>query len=97
MGKPILMKGNEALAEAALIAGCRHYFAYPITPQNEVSAYLALRLPEVEDAVSLVSRISGVRDALVRRIRDHHRGDLDPLIDALQLAHEAEQLGSDNS
>jgi len=48
MGKPILMKGNEALAEAALIAGCRHYFAYPITPQNEVSAYMALRLPELD-------------------------------------------------
>ena len=47
MGKPILMKGNDALAEASIIAGCRHYFAYPITPQNEISAYLALRLPEV--------------------------------------------------
>jgi 2-oxoglutarate ferredoxin oxidoreductase subunit alpha len=47
MGKPILMKGNEAMAEAALIAGCRHYFAYPITPQNEVSAYMSQRLPEV--------------------------------------------------
>ena len=47
MGKPMLMKGNEALAEAAIIAGCRHYFAYPITPQNEVSAYMAQRLPEV--------------------------------------------------
>ena len=43
----ILMKGNEALGEAALIAGCSHYFAYPITPQNEIPAYLAKRLPEV--------------------------------------------------
>ena len=35
--KRVLMKGNEALAEAAIIAGCRHYFGYPITPQNENS------------------------------------------------------------
>ena len=44
----ILMKGNEAVGEAAIIAGCRHYFAYPITPQNEIPAYMAKRLPEVD-------------------------------------------------
>ncbi len=33
-----LMKGNEAIGEAAIIAGCRHYFGYPITPQNELPA-----------------------------------------------------------
>ena len=43
-----LMKGNEALGEAAIIAGCLHYFAYPITPQNEVSEYLSKRLPQVD-------------------------------------------------
>ena len=48
MGKKMLMKGNEALAEAAVIAGCRHYFAYPITPQNEIPAYMARRMPEVD-------------------------------------------------
>ncbi len=47
MSEKILMKGNEALAEAAIIAGCRYFFGYPITPQNEVPAYFALRLPEV--------------------------------------------------
>ncbi len=41
------MKGNEALAEAAVRAGCRMYFGYPITPQNEVSEYLSFRLPQV--------------------------------------------------
>lgn len=42
------MKGNEALAEAAIAAGCRHYFGYPITPQTEMGAYLAERsTPEV--------------------------------------------------
>ena len=37
----MLMKGNEALAEAAIQAGCHHFFGYPITPQTEVAAYLA--------------------------------------------------------
>jgi len=43
----ILMKGNEAVAEAAVRAGCRAYFGYPITPQTEISEYLSKRLPEV--------------------------------------------------
>ena len=47
MAQPVLMRGNEAIAEAAIIAGCRHYFAYPITPQNEIAAYMARRMPEV--------------------------------------------------
>ncbi|HOB21907.1 MAG TPA: 3-methyl-2-oxobutanoate dehydrogenase subunit beta, partial [Bacillota bacterium] len=42
----VLMKGNEALAEGALAAGCRYFFGYPITPQNELPAYLAKRLPQ---------------------------------------------------
>jgi 2-oxoglutarate ferredoxin oxidoreductase subunit alpha len=41
------MKGNEAIAEAALHAGAKHYFCYPITPQSEVAEYLARRMPEV--------------------------------------------------
>jgi len=47
MGK-ILMKGNEAIGEAAIRAGCLNYFAYPITPQSEVAEYLSRRMPEVE-------------------------------------------------
>jgi len=46
----ILMCGNEALAEAAIIAGVDAYFGYPITPQNEVTAYMSKRMPE-EDRV----------------------------------------------
>ena len=42
-----LMKGNEAIGEAAICAGVLHYFAYPITPQSEVAEYLCWRLPEV--------------------------------------------------
>lgn len=44
--KRVLMCGNEALAEAAIVAGCDAYFGYPITPQNEISAYMSRRMPE---------------------------------------------------
>ncbi|MCX7703879.1 MAG: 3-methyl-2-oxobutanoate dehydrogenase subunit VorB [Planctomycetota bacterium] len=47
MGKRVLFAGNEAIGEAAIIAGCRCYFGYPITPQNELTAYMAMRLPQV--------------------------------------------------
>lgn len=40
------MKGNDAIGEGAILAGCRHFFGYPITPQSEVTHYLAKRLPE---------------------------------------------------
>jgi len=46
MGK-VLMKGNEAIGEAAIRAGCLNYFGYPITPQSEVAEYLSRRMPEV--------------------------------------------------
>ena len=42
------MKGNEAIGEAAIRAGCLNYFAYPITPQSEVAEYLARRMKEVD-------------------------------------------------
>ena len=45
-----LMKGNEAIAEAAVRAGCRGFFGYPITPQNEVPEYMSRRMPEVGGA-----------------------------------------------
>ncbi len=48
MNKKILMKGNEAIAEAAIQAGCRFYAGYPITPQNEIPEYMSRRMPEVE-------------------------------------------------
>ena len=41
------MKGNEAIAEAAVRAGCRFFAGYPITPQNEIPEYLSRRLPEL--------------------------------------------------
>jgi len=66
MSDKILMKGNEAMAEAAIIAGCRFYFAYPITPQNEVPAYMSKRMPQVdgtflqaESEIAAVSMVMG--------------------------------------
>ena len=47
MAEKILMKGNEAIGEAAVVAGCRHYFGYPITPQSELIEYMAKRMPQV--------------------------------------------------
>ncbi len=48
MAEKVLMKGNEAIGEAAVIAGCRYYFGYPITPQSELIEYMAKRLPQVD-------------------------------------------------
>ncbi|MBI4802904.1 MAG: 3-methyl-2-oxobutanoate dehydrogenase subunit VorB [Elusimicrobia bacterium] len=50
MSEKKLMKGNEALAEGAVRAGCRFFAGYPITPQNEVPEYMSWRLPEVGGA-----------------------------------------------
>ena len=47
MAEKVLMKGNEVLAEAALRAGCRFFFGYPITPQTELAAYMSKRMPKV--------------------------------------------------
>lgn len=51
MAEKMLMKGNEALAEAAIQAGCIRFFGYPITPQTELAAYMSKRLPKIENGV----------------------------------------------
>ncbi len=43
----VIMKGNEAIAKAAIVVGCRYFMGYPITPQNEVPEYLSRELPKV--------------------------------------------------
>ena len=56
-----LMKGNEALAEAAIRAGCRFYSGYPITPQTEILEYLSWRMDEVGGTfVQTESELAGV-------------------------------------
>ena len=66
MAKKVLMKGNEAIAEAAIKSGCLHFFGYPITPQTEISEYMAKRMPKVgglclqaESEVSAINMIMG--------------------------------------
>ncbi|MFH1074739.1 MAG: 3-methyl-2-oxobutanoate dehydrogenase subunit VorB [Candidatus Firestonebacteria bacterium] len=46
IGKKKLLSGNEAIAEAAIIAGCKFYAGYPITPQNQIPEYMSWRMPE---------------------------------------------------
>ena len=55
MSELTLMKGNEALAEAAIRAGCKCFFGYPITPQTEISAYLSKRMPKVGGEIGRAS------------------------------------------
>ena len=47
MTRKQLMKGCEAISEAALRGGCRYFFGYPITPQNDIPEYMSFRLPQV--------------------------------------------------
>ena len=70
MSEKVLMKGNEAIAEAAIKAGCRFYFGYPITPQTEIAAYMAKRMPKIggtflqaESEVSAINMVYGVAGA----------------------------------
>ena len=70
MAEKVLMKGNEAIAEAAITAGCRHYFGYPITPQTEIAAYMAKRMPKIggtflqaESEVAAINMVYGVSAA----------------------------------
>ena len=61
MAEKTLMKGNEALAEGAVRAGCRFFAGYPITPQNEVPEYMSWRLPQVGGAfVQAESEVSAI-------------------------------------
>lgn len=73
MQNKVLMKGNEAIAEAAIIAGCRHYFGYPITPQTEVAAYMAKKMPKIggtflqaESEIAAINMVYGVASAGLR-------------------------------
>ncbi|MHC0036878.1 3-methyl-2-oxobutanoate dehydrogenase subunit VorB [Pseudoneobacillus sp. C159] len=69
----VLMKGNEVIAEAAVHAGCKYFFGYPITPQSELVAYMAKRLPEVgglflqaESEIAAINMVYGAAGTGVR-------------------------------
>ena len=68
-----LMKGNEALAEAAIRAGCKCFFGYPITPQTELSAYMAKRMEksggvflQAESEIAAINMVLGAASTGVR-------------------------------
>ena len=69
----MLMKGNEALAEAAVRAGCKCYFGYPITPQTEIAAYMSKRMPkcggvflQAESEIAAINMVYGAAATGVR-------------------------------
>lgn len=73
MAEKVLMKGNEALAEAAMQAGCRLFFGYPITPQTELAAYMAKKMPKIgglflqaESEVAAINMVYGAAGAGAR-------------------------------
>lgn len=73
MSKKMLMKGNEVIAESAIRAGCRFYFGYPITPQSEISHYMAKKMPETggtfvqaESEVAAINMVYGAASAGAR-------------------------------
>ncbi len=69
----VLMKGNEALAQAAICAGCRHFFGYPITPQTELAAYMSKQMPKIggtylqaESEIAAINMVLGASAAGIR-------------------------------
>lgn len=73
MTEKVLMKGNEAMAEAAMRAGCRFFFGYPITPQTELAAYMARQMPkcdgvylQAESEVAAINMVYGASAAGAR-------------------------------
>ena len=73
MSEKVIMKGNEALAEAAIRAGCRCFFGYPITPQTEVAAYMSKAMPKIggvylqaESEIAAINMIYGASASGVR-------------------------------
>ena len=73
MAEKVLMKGNEAIAEAAIRANCEAFFGYPITPQTEVAAYMAKKMPKIgkvflqaESEVAAINMVYGAAGTGVR-------------------------------
>ncbi len=73
MGNKVLMKGTEAIGEAAVRADCQCFFGYPITPQTEVAAYMAKKMPKLgrafvqaESEVAAINMVYGAAGTGVR-------------------------------
>lgn len=73
MGEKVLIKGSEAIGEAAIRANCKAFFGYPITPQTEVAAYMAKRMPKIggvfiqaESEIAAINMVYGAAGTGVR-------------------------------
>jgi 2-oxoglutarate/2-oxoacid ferredoxin oxidoreductase subunit alpha len=73
MAEKVLMKGNEAVGEAAIRVGCQCFFGYPITPQTEVAAYMSKKMPKIgrvflqaESEVAAINMVYGAAGTGVR-------------------------------
>lgn len=73
MAEKVLMKGNEAIGEAAIRANCKCFFGYPITPQTEVAAYMAKKMPKIgrvflqaESEVAAINMVYGAAGTGIR-------------------------------
>ena len=76
MGR-VLIEGSQALAEAAVQAGCRFYAGYPITPSTEILEYMSVRLPQVggvcmnaESEIEAIGMVWGAAGCGVRAMTD---------------------------
>lgn len=73
MGEKVLMKGNEAIGEAAIRANCQCFFGYPITPQTEISAYMSRKMPKLgrvflqaESEIAAINMVYGAAGTGIR-------------------------------
>ncbi len=97
MKKKILMKGNEAVAEAAIQAGCRFFAGYPITPQNEIPEYLSRRMPEMngifiqaESELAAVNMVYGASAAGMRAMTSSSSPGISLMQEAISFLAAAE-------
>ena len=92
-----LLKGCEAIGEAAVQSGCRHFFGYPITPQNEIPEYMSGRLPQVggmfvqaESEVAASNMLYGAGGAGVRVFTSSSSPGISLMMEALSYLAGAE-------
>ncbi len=96
----ILMKGNEALAEAAIRCGCKVFFGYPITPQTEVAAYFSKELPkqngvylQAESEIAAVNMMQGANAAGIRAMTSTSSPGLSLMTEAISYMAGADVPG----
>lgn len=97
MAKKELWKGNEAIAEAAVRAGCDAYFGYPITPQSEIPEYMSKRMPEIgrvflqtESEVATINCLFGAGGSGVRVMTTTSSPGMALMQEGLSYLHAAE-------